>query len=76
MVRTKYHVTPTRSGDWKVKRQGAKRAANIFENKAEAIQRAKVLAKQAELGQVLIHGEDNKIQKEHTYGKDPKRYPS
>jgi len=48
----------------------------FFENKADAIQRAKDLAKQAELGQVLIHGEDNRIQKEHTYGKDPKRYPS
>ena len=74
MPRVKYHVTPTPDGDWRVKREDAERAANIIENKAEAIERAKELAKENPLGQVLIHGKDGKVQTEYTYGQDPKRY--
>lgn len=68
-----YHVTPHGDGDWKVKAEGSKRAADIIENKAEAVERAIELAKSNPLGQVKIHGQDGKIQTEYTYGKDP--YP-
>lgn len=73
MSRKVYHVTPAGDGDWKVKREGASRADSVHEGKADAVDRAKDLAKEASLGQIIIHGQDGKIKTEHTYGKDP--YP-
>jgi hypothetical protein len=72
--RTVYHVVPTNDGDWKVEKKGAQRASAVSEDKQPAIQRATELAKKAPLGQVVIHKGDGTIQKEYTYGKDPRRY--
>lgn len=69
-----YHVTPTDDGDWKVKERGADRAVKIVEDKSDALDFAKELAKNAGLGQVIVHGKDGTIQTEHTYGKDPEKY--
>jgi hypothetical protein len=73
MSRTKYRVTPTGDGDWKVKRDGASRADSIHQNKSDALDRARDLATNNKPGQVVIYRRDGKIQTEHTYGKDP--YP-
>jgi hypothetical protein len=70
--RAKYHITP-KGDQWQVKREGADRAANIFDNKADAVDRGRDLAKNADPGQLIIHKQDGKFQTEHTYGKDP--YP-
>jgi len=72
-TRKVYRVTPTDSGDWKVKRDTAGRADSIHSDKAEAISRAKELAKSFPKSQVVIHKQNMKIQTEYTYGKDP--YP-
>jgi len=71
--RKTYHVIPGTDGCWKVKEEKASRASNSHETKAEAVERAKELAKNQDLGQVVIHKQDGTIQTEHTYGKDP--YP-
>ena len=71
--RTVYYVSPNGNGDWKVKKEGASKATNIFDNKQDAIQRAKELAKSHELGQVKIQKSDGKFQTEYTYGDD--KYP-
>jgi len=68
-------VLPEDSGDWAVKSQGAKRADSIHSNKDDAIERAKEIAKNADLGQVVIYKQDGKIQTEYTYRKDPEKYP-
>lgn len=68
-----YRVTPTSSGDWKVKRDGTERADSVHGDKADAVDRAKDLAKSLSKSQIVIHGKNMKIQTEHTYGKDP--YP-
>lgn len=68
-----YHVTKDSDGGWNVKKENAQRASGNFDTKNEAVQRSKELAKNAPLGQIKIHGQDGKIQTEHTYGKDP--YP-
>ena len=74
MARRKtYHVTPRPDGGWNVKEENASRASSSHDTKAEAIARAKELAKKQALGQVIIHKQDGTIQTEHTYGKDP--YP-
>jgi len=71
--RKTYHVTSGGKGGWRVKAEGASRASNTYENKADAVQRAKDLAKAQPLGQIVIHRKDGQIQTEYTYGKDP--YP-
>lgn len=72
--RVQYRVLPTDGGDWKVKKTGGQRASAVEQNKQIAIERATELAKKAPLGQVVIHKQDMKIQKEYTYGKDPRKY--
>lgn len=71
--RRTYHVTPRTDGGWNVKEENASRAFSSHDTKAEAIARAKELAKKQALGQVIIHKQDGTIQTEHTYDKDP--YP-
>ena len=46
-----------------------------WDHKNLAIEHAKELAKAAPLGQVIVHGEDGKIQDEFTYGEDPRNIP-
>ena len=75
MTRKRVWVSPDGDGGWNVKTQGAKRAAANFEDKLDAVDRAKDIAKNAPLGQVVIQKRDGEIQTEHTYGKDPKKYP-
>jgi hypothetical protein len=72
MKRVVYHVTPV-GEDWRVKRVGAKRAANVFESKKVAIAKGKELAKHAGLGQVRVHGREGDIETEYTYGEDPRK---
>ncbi len=69
--RKTYHVTPNTDGGWKVKEENASRALSTHDTKADAINRAKEVAKNQDLGQVVIHKRDMTIQTEHTYGKDP-----
>jgi len=73
--RRRVWVSPDGHGGWNVKSEGAKRAAGNFEDKADAVDRAKEIAKAATLGQVIIQGRDGVIQTEYTYGADPEKYP-
>lgn len=76
MKRVIYHITPrdTENGlEWAVKREKAERAATVIPNKLEAIQFARCILKNYNLGQIKIHDKDNIIQKEYTYGKDPEK---
>lgn len=71
--RKTYHVTADGDGGWCLKAEDASRASSTHDNKADAVQSAKGLAKKQAFGQVVIHGKDGRIQTEYTYGKDP--YP-
>ena len=75
-MRIKYHVTPRNGGRWAVIKEDSERAITVLENKQDAIERARELAKEAKLGQIFIHGRNGRIQKEYTYGHDPRKYPS
>lgn len=72
--RKRVWVSPDGDGGWDVKSQGAERAARSFDDKIDAVDFAKQVAKNAPLGQVLIQGRDGRIQTEYTYGKDPREY--
>jgi len=55
---------------WAVKEEGSSQPEFLVDNKDNA--HAKVLAKQAPLGQVIVHTRDGKIAEEFTYGDDPR----
>ena len=72
MSRKVYHVAPV--GDaWGVRRARRIRADSVHLFKADAVARAKRLAKAAPLGQVKVHGRNGRIQLEFTYREDPRR---
>ena len=70
--RVLYRVKPSDRG-WELTRKGAKRASGLFDRKPEAVARGKELAKRSRLGQLVVHGQDGKIQGEFTFGEDPRR---
>jgi DNA modification methylase len=70
--RKTYDVSP-KGSQWTVKERGATRAVGNFDKKADAVQRAREVAKNQPISQVVIRKLDGTIQTEHTYGKDP--YP-
>lgn len=70
--RRTYDVSP-KGNEWTVKERGADRAVGNFDRKAEAVERAREVAKNQPLSQVVIRKQDGSIQTEHTYGRDP--YP-
>jgi len=72
--RKRVWVSPDGDGGWNVKTQGASRAAANFEDKADAIDKAKEIAKNAPLGQIIIQKRNGEIATEHTYGQDPEKY--
>lgn len=73
MGRQTYHVTPFANG-WKVAAENTEYEV-VRDNKDDALEEAKRLAKDAELGQVIVHTQDGKIAEEFTYGDDPRDIP-
>ena len=70
-----YDVEPRSDGDWAAQRRGTSRAATVTANKADALAEARRLAKQHPKAQVVVRGQDGRIQEEFTYGDDPGRSP-
>ena len=73
--RKTYHVTQRKDGAWQGKLAGAAKASVVEGTKAKAVEATKDLAKNAQLGQIIIHRADNVIQTEYTYHKDPRNIP-
>ena len=67
------YVSPREEGKWSVKGEGAQRALKNFENKKDAVDFGRQIAKNADLGQLKVKRRDGTFQAEYTYGKDP--YP-
>jgi Uncharacterized protein conserved in bacteria (DUF2188) len=72
MARQVFHVSPHGDGKWRVEPEGGGRTGPVFEDKEQAIRYAQDEAKAAQLGQVIVHGRDGRIQYENTYGEDPR----
>ncbi|MCA8934817.1 MAG: DUF2188 domain-containing protein [Planctomycetes bacterium] len=67
-----YHVTPRKKDDrWNIKKEGGARPSAVCENKDEAIDRAREIAKNLPWSQVVIHNKDGKISNEYNYGAAP-----
>ncbi len=65
-MRTTYHVTKTENG-WEGKKENASKADVTGKTKEEVMKKTIEMAKKEKQAQVLIHGEDGKIQEERTY---------
>lgn len=70
MARNVYWVSPT-GADWKVQKQGGNQAIGIFSTKADAIDRARTVAKNNMPSQVKVQRANGTIEDEWTYGDDP-----
>lgn len=70
-MRKEIHIVPNSSrGGWDAKRQNAERASKHFENKQDAMDWSRNLAKKEGL-EMIPHGKDGKIQNPNSYGNDP-----
>jgi hypothetical protein len=72
--RVTYHVTPYVNG-WQVKEERDNGRELLVDDKDNAVLQAKDMAKEQELGQVIVHKRDGTIAEEFTYGADPRNIP-
>lgn len=70
--RVVYVVEPRAGGSWAAQRSGTERAATVKENKLAAINEARKLAQNHSPSQVVIKNEKGRIEREFTYGEDPR----
>ena len=66
-----YEVAPDGKGGWNVKKWGAKRASEKFNNQQDAISRGRDLAKQSR-GELSVKNRQGKIRDKWSYGNDPR----
>lgn len=67
------HVIP-KDGQWAVKRE-AGAPVRLFSTQRDAIKTAKVMVRQKNAGQVVVHGRDGQIKEHDTYGMPPIQEP-
>lgn len=64
-----HHVVPRDDG-WAVERGGARRASGVFGTKAEAVDRAREISRNA-CTELRIHNRDGRIASSDSHGNDP-----
>lgn len=63
------HVVPHKDG-WAVKGAGNEKATSVYDTQAQAIERARDVAKNQQ-SELLVHGRDGQIRARDSYGNDP-----
>lgn len=66
------HVVPNPKGGWDIKQARAERASGHFDNKQEAVDRAREIS-QNQKTELVIHNKDGKIAIKDSHGHDPRR---
>jgi hypothetical protein len=69
-----FHVVPSPSGGWSVRREGAERASAVFHRKSDAMERGRELARSSQ-SEVIIHGKDGRIREANSYHNPPRDRP-
>ena len=64
------HVVPHRDGGWAVRPEGGDKVTSRHETQADAIERAREIARNQET-EVVIHRPDGTIRDSDSYGPDP-----
>jgi len=65
------HVQPTGDGDWKVTRRGQDRAIARTGTQAQAIDRARGVARRDKT-ELSVHGRNGQVRDKWSYGPDPR----
>ncbi|MDR2339546.1 MAG: DUF2188 domain-containing protein [Deltaproteobacteria bacterium] len=65
-----HHVVPNPKGGWDIKIDNGKKSIQHFDNKEDAVHRAREISKH-EKTELIIHGKDGKIQQSDSHGHDP-----
>ena len=71
MAKRNQHVVPHPDG-WAVKPAGGERASSVHRTQAEAIERAREIARNQET-ELFVHGRNGRIRARDSHGNDP--YP-
>lgn len=66
-----HHVVSNPNSGWDVKKSGAEKASVHTDTKQEAIDKARVISRNAGT-ELFIHGKDGKIQSKDSHGNDPR----
>jgi uncharacterized protein YdaT len=69
MSRRNQHVVP-RDEQWAVRGAGATRDTELFDSKQEAVDRAREIS-QNQHTELVVHGQDGRIQYKDSHGHDP-----
>ena len=64
------HVVPNPHGGWDTKLGGAARASSHHDTKQAAVDTARAVARR-QGNELVIHGQDGKIQSKDSHGRDP-----
>ncbi|MDQ2078897.1 DUF2188 domain-containing protein [Xanthobacteraceae bacterium Astr-EGSB] len=65
-----YHIIPSPSGGWSVRREGADRSSGVFDRKSDAIDYGRQLARGSN-SELVTHGRDGRIQENRVFANDP-----
>ncbi len=65
-----HHVVHNPQGGWEVKKPNAERSSGHFDSKAEAVDAGRIMS-QNQKTELVIHGENGKIQRADSHGNDP-----
>ena len=63
-------VSPTSNGKWKVHGEKSSKATKVFDNKSQAVEFGKGIAKNQQ-SELIVQKKDGKIQSKDRYGNDP-----
>lgn len=72
MAKGDIHVTPDGEGNWKVTREGQKRAVRKTGTQGEADQIGRRTAHRDGV-EYNLHGRDGRVREKDSYGRDPRR---
>ena len=64
------HVVPDGNGGWNVKGSGNSRNTANFDNKSDAVKRARKISKHQH-SELVVHNRDGKISSKDSHGHDP-----
>lgn len=62
-----YHVVPSNAGGWDITREGGSTPADHEDNRDEAIDKGKMLAKMEILGELVVHDQKGDVEKHYTF---------
>ena len=70
MAKRSHHVVPNPNGGWDIKKGGGQRSVKHFDNKEDAVDKAREISKHQK-SELVIHKKDGTIQQKDSHGKDP-----